>query len=198
MSAQHTIILASGSPRRVELLRQIGVAHRVHVADIDESRRPDEPPAAYVSRLAREKSERVWQRDAALPVLAADTAVVLDQELFGKPRDPSEGVRMLKALSGRTHRVYTAVALRQAAGVSEALSVSEVTFRVLGEQELARYWATGEPMGKAGGYAIQGFAASFITHLAGSYSGVMGLPLAETSALLSAAGVCLWTEETPP
>lgn len=198
MSRFHTIILASGSPRRVELLRQIGVAHQVRPADIDETRYPDEPPVAYVSRVAREKAELVWRADGSAPVLAADTAVTLDQELFGKPQDQSEGLRMLAALSGRTHRVFTAVALRHEAGVLEALSVSEVTFRALVPAELHRYWDTGEPVGKAGGYAIQGVAASFITHLAGSYSGVMGLPLAETSRLLEAAGVPLWTVENRP
>jgi len=186
------ITLASASPRRQELLRQIGVAHEVAPADLDESRRPGEAPAAYVTRLARAKAEAVWARDPGRPVLGADTTVTLGGELFGKARDQTECLGMLEVLSGRTHEVMTAVALRHADGVLEALSVSEVTMRELGRAECLRYWATEEPLGKAGGYAIQGRAASFITALRGSYSGVMGLPLAETAALLERAGVRMW------
>jgi septum formation protein len=187
-----SITLASASPRRQELLHQIGVGHAVDPADLDESRVGSEAPAAYVCRLARAKAEAVWQRRPGPPVLAADTAVVLDGELFGKPADLNDCVRMLGALSGRTHQVLTAVAVRHAAGALEALSVSDVTMRTLSRAECTRYWATGEPAGKAGGYAIQGRAASFISGLSGSYSGVMGLPLAETAALLAAAGVRMW------
>jgi septum formation protein len=192
MSRFTDVVLASGSPRRVELLNQIGVRHVVRPADIDESALPGEAPRTYVARLAAAKAEAGWTQARPRPVLAADTAVVLGTELFGKPADLNEGRRMLAALSGRTHRVLTAVALRTPDGLSEALSESEVTFRVLAPEEIDRYWATGEPLGKAGGYAIQGLAATFITRVAGSYSGVMGLPLADTAALLVAAGVEIW------
>ena len=192
MLLHDSITLASASPRRQELLRQIGVAHRVRPSHIDESRRPDELPAAYVERLALEKAEAVWAADAQVPVLAADTAVTLDGELFGKPGDLNDCVRILSALSGRTHQVLTAVAVRHSGGCERALSVSAVSLRAVSVDECARYWATGEPSGKAGGYAIQGLAATFITALQGSYSGVMGLPLAETAALLARAGVRMW------
>jgi septum formation protein len=148
-----------------------------------------------VRRIAARKAEAGWALDDRQPVLAADTAVVLGAELFGKPADLTDGMRMLGALAGHTHRVFTAVALRHAAGVAARLSVSEVTFRALSTEECARYWQTGEPVGKAGGYAVQGLAATFITHLTGSYSGVMGLPLAETAELLAAAQVRLWNTE---
>jgi len=195
MTLYDSITLASGSPRRSRLLDQIGVRHLVRQAELDERRLPDEPPERYVRRIAEAKATAVWAADPGRPVLAADTAVVVGAELFGKPIDLNDCVRMLAALSARTHRVLTAVALRHAGGVACDLSVSEVSFRALSKQECARYWATGEPAGKAGGYAVQGLAATFITHLAGSYSGVMGLPLAEAAALLAAAGVRLWSSE---
>jgi septum formation protein len=198
MAHHDSVLLASASPRRQELLRQIGVAHRVVPADLDESRLPGEPPAAYVERLAAAKAEAVYATHPGLVVLAADTAVVLGTELFGKPADRTESLGMLAALAGRTHEVLTAVAVRHAGGRALALSASEVTFRALGAAECRRYVATGEPVGKAGGYAVQGLAATFITRLAGSYSGVMGLPLAETAALLAAAGVRLWCSEDAP
>lgn len=186
------LILASASPRRTELLGQLGVPHRVRAADVDESSRPGEAPAEYVARVTAAKAEAGWAGAEGVPVLAADTAVVLGQELFGKPRDQSDGLRMLAALSGQTHQVLTAIALRTHAGLATALSVTNVTFRVIGEAEQLRYWSTGEPMGKAGGYAVQGFAAALITRLEGSYTGVMGLPLAETAQLLAAAGIPMW------
>ena len=187
-----SITLASASPRRRELLRQIGVAHEVRPADLDESQLAHELPAAYVERLARRKAEAVFATDARVPVLAADTAVALDGELFGKPSDLNDCVRILSALSGRTHKVLTAVAVCHRGGCERALSVSAVSLRAVSKDECVRYWATGEPLGKAGGYAIQGLAATFITSLEGSYSGVMGLPLAETAALLARAGVRMW------
>jgi len=162
---------------------------------VDESRGPGEPPAGYVVRLAGAKAEAAWRADSRRPVLAADTAVVLGPELFGKPHDLTDCLRMLGALSGATHQVMTAVAVRDAVGLTTALSVSEVTFRALTRAECTLYWATGEPVGKAGGYAIQGRAATFISRLAGSYSGVMGLPLAETATLLAAAGVRMWNTQ---
>ena len=196
MSRFNCITLASGSPRRSALLDQIGVRHVTRPADVDEARLPGEAPAHYALRLAATKAERVWALDDSQPVLAADTAVALRAELYGKPVDRTEGVRILTALAGRTHEVLTAVALRDAGGLATALAVSAVTFRALTRIECERYWATGEPLGKAGGYAIQGRAAVFVTQLAGSYSGVMGLPLAETAALLARAGVRLWITET--
>jgi septum formation protein len=195
MAPYDSITLASGSPRRALLLRQIGVPHLARPTHLDEARAPGEPPADYVRRLAVAKAEAGWRADASRPALAADTAVVLGPELFGKPKDLTECLRMLGALSGTTHQVLTAVALRHSGGLATALSVSEVTFRALSSRECARYWASGEPAGKTGGYAIQGLAATWITHLAGSYSGVMGLPLAEAATLLAAAGVRLWNTE---
>ncbi|MEW8661978.1 MAG: Maf family protein [Candidatus Thiodiazotropha sp.] len=191
------IYLASRSPRRRELLRQIGVDHTLLEIDIDERQRPEEGPAAYVLRLAREKAEagaNAAQGGGSLPVLAADTSVVIDDELLGKPRDRAHGLWMLRQLSGRTHQVFTAVALA-CGGVATELSLSEVSFRALSEVEILAYWATGEPADKAGGYAIQGIGAQFISSLHGSYSGVMGLPLFETAELLRRCGIQFNNEE---
>jgi septum formation protein len=195
MTPYDCVTLASASPRRSELLLQIRVRHAVRAVDVDEARHARETPEAYVRRIAACKAEAGWAADDHQPVLAADTAVVLGAELFGKPADQIDGMRMLGALAGHTHRVLTAVAIRHAAGVAARLSVSEVTFRALSTEECARYWQTGEPVGKAGGYAVQGLAAAFITHLTGSYSGVMGLPLAQTAELRAAARVRLWNSE---
>ena len=189
------VTLASASSRRATLLRQIGVEHVVRPAELDESCHAGESPEAYTRRLAQAKASLAWRADPRRPALAADTAVVVGSELFGKPADLTDCLRMLTALSGRTHRVLTAVAVRSEAGLDGALSVSEVTFRALLPGEGERYWATGEPRGKAGGYAIQGLAAAFISRINGSYSGVMGLPLAETAALLARAGVRIWNME---
>lgn len=186
------IYLASGSPRRRELLLQIGVAFRLVGAVVDEAVRGAEAPPAYVLRLAQAKAVSGWEhsRDTdPAPVLAADTAVVLDGEILGKPADRRDGVRMLSQLSGRTHEVLTAVALRTEAGLSSRISRSEVTFRRIADAEAQAYWETGEPADKAGAYAIQGVAAVFISGLHGSYSGVMGLPLFETAELLSQVGL---------
>jgi septum formation protein len=174
------------------LLTQIGVPHVVTGAHIDESALPGESPRAYVQRMARTKALVVWEQDASLPVLAADTTVVLDDVIFGKPQDRADALRMLAALSGRTHEVLTAVALATRAGVAMQLSESRVTFRALTSAECTAYWDTGEPRDKAGAYAVQGLAAVFIESLAGSYSGVMGLPLFETAQLLQAAGIPSW------
>lgn len=188
-----SIRLASASPRRSLLLRQIGVVHEVDAVDLDESRLPGEAPADYVLRLARAKAEAAVRAGCRLPVLAADTAVAIGSEIFGKPQDEADAVRILAALSARSHEVLTAVALGCAGRMSTALSVSTVQFRTLNTEECRRYWATGEPAGKAGSYAIQGCGAVFIERLEGSYSGVMGLPLFETAALLDAAGVRRWS-----
>ena len=186
------VCLASASPRRRALLEQIGVPYTVSAADIDETVAPGEPPADYVLRVACAKARAVRHRGTPLPVLAADTTVVVDGLICAKPRDRTDGIAMLGMLSGRTHQVLTAVALATASGVGLRLSASEVRLRALSRDECAAYWDTGEPRDKAGGYAIQGRGALFIEHLSGSYSGVMGLPLFETGELLAAAGVpCL-------
>jgi septum formation protein len=189
------IVLASASLRRSQLLQQIGVRHRVVGPDIDETPASGEEPAAYVQRLAAGKVAAVVARlagDAGVPVLAADTTVALDGRIFGKPADEADCLEMLGALAGRTHAVHTAVALWQAGLLRQALDTSYVTFRDIGLAERRRYWQSGEPAGKAGAYAIQGLGAVFVTRLEGSFSGVMGLPLAETAALLDAAGVRRW------
>ena len=184
--------LASVSPRRRELLAQIGVPHLVTGAHIDESVHAGEKAHDYVQRMARTKAQAVWNTHSDMPVLAADTTVVLDGIVFGKPADRADAARMLSLLSGRTHDVLTAVALASAGGISMRMSVSSVRFRPLTDVEIATYWDTGEPRDKAGAYAVQGLAAVFIESLAGSYSGVMGLPLFETADILRAAGVPLW------
>jgi septum formation protein len=187
------LTLASASPRRSQLLDQIGVPHVVRPADVDESPLPGESPRDYALRVAVDKAEKGWRMAGGVtPVLAADTAVALDDELFVKPVDRADCVRILGALSGRTHEVLTTVALRHAGGLATALQVSRVTFRALSVAECERYWATGEPVDKAGAYAIQGLGAVFVARLEGSYSGVMGLPLAETAALLAGAGIGTW------
>ena len=185
--------LASASPRRQELLAQIGVPHAVAVADVDEGVRDGETATAYVERVARAKAEAIWQRLRDLPVLGADTTVVLDGLSLGKPRDRAHGLSMLEGLSGREHQVLTAVALVTSAGTQCVTSLSTVRMRASSAQERARYWDTGEPCDKAGGYAIQGRGAIFIESLQGSYSGVMGLPLFETAQLLARAHVPCWS-----
>ena len=182
------LILASASPRRCELLTQIGIEFHQRVADIDETPAAGEAAEAYVRRMALEKARAVRQLDdVELPVLGADTAVVVDGVPLGKPEDFAHARQMLKQLSGRRHEVLSAVALVDA---TEAVAVncSKVWFRQLSETELEAYWETGEPRDKAGSYAIQGLAAIFIERLDGSYSGVMGLPLYETARLLQDFG----------
>jgi septum formation protein len=191
------VCLASASPRRRQLLAQIGVPHVVRVAEVDESALPGERAADYVLRVARAKALAVRSLTASLPVLAADTAVVIDGVICGKPADEAAALALLQRLSGRTHHVLTAVALAAAAGVACRLSSSEVRFRNLSRAECLAYWRSGEPGDKAGGYAVQGFGAVFIEHLSGSYSGVMGLPLFETAQLLSEAGVAYWQGAAP-
>jgi len=181
------IWLASASPRRSALLDQIGVPHRIRPLALDETRLPGETPADYVQRLARAKAEQLWSQlaeDERLPVLGADTTVALGGETLGKPADRAEAALILRRLSGQTHQVLTAVALRHGRGCEVKLSSSEVTLRPLSEREIADYWDSGEPADKAGAYGIQGRAALFIEHIAGSYSGIVGLPLYETGQLL--------------
>lgn len=183
------LVLASRSPRRRELLDQIGVRFECVDVDIDETPAPGEAPAALVLRLAREKSQ-AGRALAPLdvPVLGADTEVFLDGQVLGKPADHAAAVAMLGRLSGRVHEVYSAVALTR--DTTEALlSVTRVQFRVLAPAEIERYCRGGEPFGKAGAYAIQGQGAAFIERIEGSYSGVMGLPLFETALLLGRRGV---------
>jgi septum formation protein len=195
-SNRPVLCLASVSPRRRELLSQIGVSHIVAGANIDETPLHDEHPREYVVRLAREKALTIKRMGQPLPVLAADTTVVLDGAVFGKPRDRADGIAMLGRLSGRTHEVLTAIALVDSHGVADRLSVNAVRVRRVSVAECAAYWETGEPHDKAGGYAVQGLGAVFIESLSGSYSGVMGLPLFETAELLRAAGIPCWNDES--
>ena len=197
------IHLASRSPRRRELLAQIGVRFEVLLfregaradADTDEAVRPGESPDDYVRRVTRAKAEAAWQRVTMRrglqrkPVLAADTTVALGEEIFGKPADPAEAARMLQALSGTRHRVLTAVAVQLEARLEMAVSESLVTFAELDAARIAAYVASGEPFDKAGAYGIQGRAGAFVLRLEGSYTGVMGLPLYETATLLRLFGV---------
>jgi len=179
--------LASKSPRRRELLGRLGLDFGILDLDIPEQRGPGEAPVEYVRRVAREKAGAGLLRVAAVPgavVLGADTEVILDDHVFGKPRDAADAVAMLRRLSGQTHEVVSAVSLVSAAREAQAVSVSEVTFGELSDDDIAAYVATGEPMGKAGAYAIQGGGEAFIRRLSGSYSGVMGLPLYDTARLL--------------
>jgi septum formation protein len=195
LKSEKFIYLASGSPRRRELLQQIGVVFRLVGADLDETALQGESPLAYVSRLAAAKATMGWERSrdsGGAPVIAADTAVVLDGRILGKPANMNDAMAMLLRLSGRAHEVLTAVALRTTAGIEAKVSRSTVTFRSIDPREARAYWETGEASDKAGAYAIQGYAAIFIMDLKGSYSGVMGLPLFETAALLEAAGVACW------
>jgi septum formation protein len=196
------IYLASRSPRRRELLRQMGVAFEMlslregqgRAADVDETPLSGETPDAYVLRVAVAKAEAGWNRlmqrrlpskMAELPVLAADTTVCMGTDIFGKPSDRGDAARMLRALSGQDHRVLTAVAVRLGDRMETALSDTMVRFIPLSDEDIAAYVATDEPLDKAGAYAIQGKAAAFVERMAGSYSGVMGLPLHETSVLLA-------------
>jgi septum formation protein len=195
------IYLASRSARRRELLAQIGVrfhlllfrAHPGRDADVDEEPQPDEAPAAYVERVALIKAEAGWssllQRNLPrAPVLAADTTVTIDGRILGKPADRDQAAAMLASLSGRRHEVLTAIALKNDDQLETSLSVSEVAFRKLSDEEIHHYVASGECDDKAGAYAIQGRAARFIVELRGSYSGVMGLPLFETAEVLDRLG----------
>jgi septum formation protein len=201
LTERPSVYLASKSPRRQELLRQLGIEFDPLLLreaagrrrDVVEAPRRDEPPLEYVKRIARTKAAVGWHRMgrrglAAKPVIGADTEVVLDGTAVGKPADAAEAVGMLASLSGRTHDVLTAVAVRWQAQLALAVSTSRVTFRAIPTDEIERYVATGEPFDKAGGYAIQGKAAAFVRHLEGSYSGVMGLPLFETAELLARIG----------
>jgi len=192
---QPEILLASASPRRQELLRQIGVGFRLISHDVEEIRLPGETPPDFVRRLAREKAVSGLTRapaDQRPVVLGADTAVVCEGKILGKPVDRDDALAMLRLLSGRRHLVHSAVAVVSGESRSVALSTTEVEFRELTAAELEAYWASGEPVDKAGAYAIQGLAAVFVKNLHGSYSGVMGLPLFETAVLLEQHGIACW------
>lgn len=179
-----TIVLASASPRRAELLRAAGFAFVVDPVDIDESVLPGETPDGHVRRLARAKAQAGASRHPGQTVLGADTVVVIDGRILGKPRDDADASAMLSALSGRVHQVYTAVAVAAGGAVRDAVDVSAVTFAPMAPADIAAYVASGEPGDKAGAYAIQGWAARFIERLEGSYSGVVGLPVAVVHRLL--------------
>lgn len=187
------LVLASASPRRAELLGQMGLEFDIKSADIDESIRVGEPPSDYVARLALEKARAVKSlyRHADVLVLGSDTSVIIDDQILGKPDDKQHAFDMLNALSGRRHSVMTAVAV---IGKTEQCIVSEsfVTFDTISDAELEWYWSTGEPKGKAGAYAVQGLGAVFVQHLEGSFSGVMGLPIYETHQQLIKEGYSLW------
>lgn len=192
------LILASQSPRRAELLTQMGLPYEVHVADIDESRLSDEPPSAYVERLAREKCVRGLELAKAssaefFAAVGADTIVLLDDEILGKPRGLTEGTAMLRRLSGRTHEVLSGVAVGDGVRLESTVVSSRVTFRSLDEAEIAAYWATGEGADKAGSYGIQGIGGILVERLEGSFSAVMGLPVQETEALLQSLDVDTWS-----
>ncbi len=194
------LYLASRSPRRAELLSQLGVRFAVVDAEVEERRSHGQSPADYAratalakarAGLAHLESMPTAQRDAAIPVLGADTDVVLDDDILGKPRDADDAVRMLLRLSDRSHEVYSAVAVIGAAGADVALSVTRVEFGAITAAQARDYWHSGEPVGKAGAYAIQGYAARWVRAIAGSYSGVVGLPLFETAQLLERHGLAI-------
>ena len=182
------IVLASGSPRRRQLLEMLRIPFRVIAPDVDEHVFAREEPAAYVTRLSRVKAEAVAPRVPGDVILAADTTVVLDGAIFEKPISPDDAVRMLSLLQGRTHEVMTAVAVMRDAEIAQALDVSRVTFRPADEATLAAYVATGEPLDKAGAYAIQGLGAPLIERVEGDFFGVMGLPLRLALDLLGRFG----------
>ena len=206
-SSSPFIYLASQSPRRAQLLGQLGVHHELLLPAPDEDAEAleavhgNESPSAYVQRVTALKLDAAVARHARLglppaPILCADTTVALGRAILGKPEDVRDAQRMLALLSGHTHRVLTAVALQSGKRRWAALSVSRVTFGPIGRSEIADYVASGESLGKAGAYAVQGRAAAFIAHMAGSYSGIMGLPMYETDALLKSAG--FKRQATPP
>ncbi|QNI36828.1 Maf family protein [Edaphobacter albus] len=186
------LILASSSPRRRQLLQLAGLDFTVESSDVDESAQPGEAPATYVQRLALEKAQAVWEHHKAeqsqdLVVLGADTTVVCDGEILGKPIDPADARRMLRMLAGRTHQVLTGIAAVSLRGLFSEVEITQVYFDLIHEDELNQYIASGEPMDKAGAYGIQGYAARWIPRIEGCFFNVMGLPIACTMALLARA-----------
>lgn len=182
------LVLASGSPQRALLLEQLGLSFTAVPADIDETPHSGESPEALAGRLAHAKAEALSIAYADARIIGSDTVVALDDQIFGKPADAKDAARMLTALSGRRHRVLTGVALSVGGVTRTRLSINEVTMADISADQIADYWHTGEPLGKAGGYAIQGIGAQFVVSLSGSYSAVMGLPLHETTQLLRETG----------
>lgn len=189
-----TLILASASPRRADLLRQLGLSFEICPVDIDETPIVGEAPADYVRRLARQKAEAGFEAADAPDalVLGSDTTVVLDGQILGKPDDRNSAIAMLEALSGRTHQVMTGIAVICAGAAEAVVSATDVTFRRLDKREIRAYCETGEPMDKAGGYGIQGRGGAFVTSISGSYSAVVGLPLDQTAVLLERFGSPVW------
>jgi septum formation protein len=193
------IFLASRSPRRRTLIEQLGLRYQIVDVQVDEQHHDGESPTDYVARLALEKARRGWQQIAApaVPVVGADTCIVLNGRIVGKPEDKAHGIALLKQYSGATHEVVSGVAMVGTVGNTPQgapqeqvkVNISRVTFRQLTDQECERYWETQEPLDKAGGYAIQGKAAGFISNIEGSYSGIMGLPLYEFVELMSAFAI---------
>ena len=187
------LILASASPRRVDILNQIGVRFSVAPADINESQLINESSAEFVCRLASQKAKTGYNSQiGSQSVLGADTLVLCDEQIFGKPKDYSDSKRMLGQLSGRAHKVISAVAINNGVESVVLMSETSVIFRIISEQEFLNYWSTGEPVGKAGSYAIQGLGSIFVESIQGSYSGVVGLPIAETCRLLRHFKVPIW------
>lgn len=198
MTADNRILLASASPRRRQLLQQIGVHFDVLPVDIDESRHPGEAPQNYAERLAVEKAwqgYRQQQTPVPVPTLGSDTIVIVDEQILGKPADKNDGLAMLSQLAGRAHQVLTSVAMVDGQKSRCLTSLSQVYFAAMTTSEIQAYWDTGEPVDKAGAYGIQGIAAQFIERLDGSYSGVMGLPLFETAQLLKEFGIVILAHE---
>jgi septum formation protein len=195
-----TLILASASPRRAELLSAAGFIFQVVPADVDETARADELPDAYALRVARDKATTVFQRcrESGNPVLAADTVVVADGKILGKPLDPADARRMIRLLSGAVHHVHTAVVVRTSSAEVAEVVTTRVCFRRLDDREIEWYVASGEPEGKAGAYAIQGRAARFVDRIEGSWSNVVGLPLADVYRLLKELAVQDILEGQPP
>ena len=183
------VVLASASPRRRQLLDLIGIAHEVRPADIDESMRPREAPRRHAERLAREKATAIAKRDPDLITIAADTIVVINRKVLGKPRDVDDAARMLALLSGREHVVTTAVAVSRGKKLRSAVEEVRVKFRRLRDDEIEAYIATGEPMDKAGAYGIQGYGATIVERIEGDYFAVMGLPIVRLVGLLRDVGV---------
>ena len=189
------VVLASQSPRRLELLNQIGIFPEVHPAHIDETPLSEETPEDYVNRLARNKAEAVAQYYPGALVIGSDTSVVIDNQILGKPESPTHFFTMFKRLSGARHQVMTAVAITDGQLTRSEVVMTQVSFYPINERDMERYWFSGEPQDKAGGYGIQGLGALFVKEIQGSYSAVVGLPIAETGKILEKFGFSAWTQE---
>ena len=188
------VVLASQSPRRLELLKQIGISPEVHPAHIDETPLSEETPEDYVNRLARNKAEAVAQHYPGALVIGSDTSVVIDNQILGKPESPDHFFTMFKRLSGAQHQVMTAVAISDGQQTRSEVVITQVSFYPVNERDMERYWFSGEPQDKAGGYGIQGMGALFVKEIKGSYSAVVGLPIAETGKILEKFGFSAWTQ----